>query len=913
MQHTILTPMSNKAMTATNAVDIDQLTDKLVDLKVSSRHDQYSDDNAENINHRKENKARGVEVDANIFKTAPRGIMKTVSKCKSVPRARKPLSNLTNTITSSTNTIQCDPNIEVHCDPYSANYYTNTAANHAQFPWLMPPNYPQESFASFPYQNAYYDMMNMPQAQANVAPVAVPQPMETSSVSDNDSIASTASALSKVLVQKIQLTRNNLSNEAWIRYSEQMIMAHDPCIVWDAPYALSGVSFHSPFDLILKVWHQRPQDAKKYFKIYLVHKQYATQHKHSSQVLSNVIRERANTVDIDIQVQDVCANAMKHVIVYMYTGRVTVTAKDLIPLYTLVERLKMKGDILKQLWINIRNQYTANASVLVPYLVQSESVEAYAVKQEIYAAITKRAERKQLKHVALQKLTLNQFAELYKESMVLSNHAQAPYDLVIRYINYFIQKDTDQHYARSALQHLMKLKQFHGDKCSVAQCIEFVKMMDILYVEEADTLSFYNECATKVQFELNPFDHDHCSALHHLQPQTFNSLLVNALHLPKSMIEVAILKYKELNGKKYRNQLKAFNFSTIQKQRSSIYGEEAKPSLASLSGTNDDCLSPPLLRTPPSPPKSHNICFSPVAPRYRVPPKLIKKASECSLLEQPAPFYSPDILDAAIASIDAAINEDEDEDQEYISPGTNIENGARDTLSFKRNESDESGVLNPRKNHIISPDFTPEKLVFRSRPATPRDPVVVQQRMTYKAPKINKGCLVETIDKYHSGVAKLYSPPKWRNDKPLNGVEGSKTIGNVLESRIVNTKRVVEAPRAQPPSGYSEGFKAHSRESSPPSHGNTVRRSGRSGSLSPSKKRGSGGAYCVECNEWRHKFDFTKSQWRNRPRGFRRCKFCTGEGGSDSKQSPHDWSPRRYRLKSARGGYNNQSYATNQK
>ena len=73
---------------------------------------------------------------------------------------------------------------------------------------------------------------------------------------------------------------------------------------------------------------------------------------------------------------------------------------------------------------------------------------------------------------------------------------------------------------------------------------------------------------------------------------------------------------------------------------------------------------------------------------------------------------------------------------------------------------------------------------------------------------------------------------------------------------------------------------------------------GRQGSLSPNKRRGSGGAYCVECNEWRHKFDFTKSQWRNRPRGFRRCKFCTGEVGSDSKQSPSEWSPTRCRLNS---------------
>ena len=56
---------------------------------------------------------------------------------------------------------------------------------------------------------------------------------------------------------------------------------------------------------------------------------------------------------------------MSHVIVYMYTGHVTVESKDLIPLYTLCQRLKMKGDIRKQLLINIRNQYQSNNNILI--------------------------------------------------------------------------------------------------------------------------------------------------------------------------------------------------------------------------------------------------------------------------------------------------------------------------------------------------------------------------------------------------------------------------------------------------------------------------------------------------------------------------------------------------------------------
>ena len=50
-----------------------------------------------------------------------------------------------------------------------------------------------------------------------------------------------------------------------------MALAHSPYVVWDAPYSIGNAfGTHTPtkhpFDLILKVWHQRQYDPKKYFK-----------------------------------------------------------------------------------------------------------------------------------------------------------------------------------------------------------------------------------------------------------------------------------------------------------------------------------------------------------------------------------------------------------------------------------------------------------------------------------------------------------------------------------------------------------------------------------------------------------------------------------------------------------------------
>ena len=89
---------------------------------------------------------------------------------------------------------------------------------------------------------------------------------------------------------------------------------------------------------------------------------------------------------------------------------------------------------------------------------------------------------------------------------------------------------------------------------------------------------------------------------------------------------------------------------------------KTSPSPTPLSGINnnssnihidpsiaDEPPSPPLLVTPPSPPKSHNMCYSPIAKRFS-PPKLIQNASTGSLLDaiqcvqQPMPINDTAML-----------------------------------------------------------------------------------------------------------------------------------------------------------------------------------------------------------------------------------------------------------------------------
>ncbi len=95
----------------------------------------------------------------------------------------------------------------------------------------------------------------------------------------------------------------------------------------------------------------------------------------------------------------------------------------------------------------------------------------------------------------------------------------------------------------------------------------------------------------------------------------------------------------------------------------------------------------------------------------------------------------------------------------------NINNNNNENNNNNNHNNNNNNKLNECKSHLISPDFTPEKLVFSSRhssrAATPN--AVNNNNNKYKAPKINKGCLVETIDKYHTSVAKLFSFGQYLN------------------------------------------------------------------------------------------------------------------------------------------------------
>jgi len=121
-------------------------------------------------------------------------------------------------------------------------------------------------------------------------------------------------------------------------------------------------------------------------------------------------------------------------------------------------------------------------------------------------------------------------------------------------------------------------------------------------------------------------------------------------------------------------------------------------------------------------------------------------------------------------------------------------------------------------------------------------------------------------------------------NKPQNHKTGT---GILLQTPLIDNESGIialcEAPVAKirpRPETSSRSMSMHSLRKLPSPY-----------SASPSRSGGRGranGATCVECGEYRHKYDFTKSQWRNRPRGFRRCKYCTGEGGTDSRISSYD-------------------------
>ena len=95
-------------------------------------------------------------------------------------------------------------------------------------------------------------------------------------------------------------------------------------------------------------------------RLFLAHKEYATDGEHGSNRLQNVIKHNRNTIEIDIQIQEMCLNEFNYVLLFMYFGYFNILPIELIPFYTLIERLNMNGlQMINELKNKIK-QYSFN-------------------------------------------------------------------------------------------------------------------------------------------------------------------------------------------------------------------------------------------------------------------------------------------------------------------------------------------------------------------------------------------------------------------------------------------------------------------------------------------------------------------------------------------------------------------------
>ena len=109
-----------------------------------------------------------------------------------------------------------------------------------------------------------------------------------------------------------------------------------------------------------------------------------------------------------------------------------------------------------------------------------------------------------------------------------------------------------------------------------------------------------------------------------MQPMVHQELLNGKL--PKS-----IVTKREDNGYNSDNHGRSTS-SPSPTPLSGIDNNSSNPSNLHLDASLiNEAPIPPLLVTPPSPPKFHNMCYSPIAKRYP-PPKLVQNTSTGSLL-----------------------------------------------------------------------------------------------------------------------------------------------------------------------------------------------------------------------------------------------------------------------------------------
>lgn len=342
------------------------------------------------------------------------------------------------------------------------------------------------------------------------------------------------------------------------------------------------------WDMVLKILYKNKEENMTYIKLdlylffrlnfnlflkrfYLIHEKYAVSGERRSLLLHNTRMNEPNATMIEIEIAEVLMSQTDQIISYMYGHNdIFVTCSNLIPLYVLCERLKIEGYLQNSLLKEIGKYCDKHRCIR--YLNMAELLNCEELVWSCGDSVLSNLDYISFfEWITIQVPSFLRLIHQAQQSKLEKYSNDIVCNLVVQYLSSIIAHNHEN--ARDIFK--IHLNENEISEVALKYAVSLLRMIDILF---ADTslhwryksikvkcsvccvycvhdlcvfLKIYQLSMDKLCAEFTPFDTELCSGLQGLSPITFSNILINALHLPPTAINLSLYHYKDYNHHSY--------------------------------------------------------------------------------------------------------------------------------------------------------------------------------------------------------------------------------------------------------------------------------------------------------------------------------------------------------------------------
>lgn len=240
-----------------------------------------------------------------------------------------------------------------------------------------------------------------------------------------------------------------------------------------------------------------------------------------------------------------------HIISYIYGFDIYIGDRHLIPLYVLIEKLRINGGICEELLHEIRR--ACDKFHCVSFLLKSEELESEELIWLCGDSILQNLSS--ICYYEWLSIPMTAFHRLIFQAVSGGIGGQYSDFIVCELIMQYIKAIMSESH-KNAKEIVIHLENTDINSVSIDHCLPLIKICDVLFCDKKQewrykNITIYKLSINKLSIEYTPYHNELCQQLQGLSPITFSMIMAKANHLPQNALKLSLNAYKEGNHAAY--------------------------------------------------------------------------------------------------------------------------------------------------------------------------------------------------------------------------------------------------------------------------------------------------------------------------------------------------------------------------